>query len=394
MVFKCCVINCRTNYDTQPKKYPVFAFPSQSDLRKQWIERIQTKSQKITHSSRVCVRHFNPEDIKMSNKQRSILMPNAVPVGNDHVIESETETEDEEIEETNEIASEDYIEEATFTFEDFCVKVEETQDSIVEDWNIYNHPNAICFYRLANLDGNFDRFNITFKVTVSNNLQVQLFNGEAEASSRELSWALNSPYLHSWEQFEQVLNYYRQEPEILYKKQPVRDLLKACELLDRVFIDELDSEVEAVRLRLNSILKAAQELGQLDDDDVSDEGVGLKSEIYIEALEEAAVTHQTIDSESHFDVPMDGMEEIVVDVALKSKKEDEDVKALFRCSNCLIVCMSEMGLKFHQKSCRINENHKIKNPVKKIPKKSSSESHDISKVRKFGVRKTYVVHPW
>jgi THAP domain len=417
MVFKCCVVNCRTNYDTQPNRYPVFAFPSLLELRQQWIERIETKSSKITHSSRVCVRHFNPDDVKMTNKLRTILKPNAVPVGNEHVIESESESEDEEEEdlyetggEADELIKEDFIEhveeEILFTFEDFNAKVDENQQSIAEHWNIYIHPSAICFYRLTTIDEVFHDVNISYKIIVSNEMQIKLFKGEVEASNKEISWAMHNSRVQSWEHFDEILDYYRQEPEIIRKRQPVKDLLKAFELFSQVAIDEIKDEMDYVKLKFGSIVEKALQLALPEDNEEEDEEdvdtkegiIEPKQEVtYVEALDEALVT---LDETSHFDDPMDGLEEIVVDVA--QTKEEEELKILNKCPNCFITCISEQSLNSHMKSCNapiFNNNSSFYKPfAKKTSKKhfKSKENYEDNKpVRKFGVKKkTPKSHPW
>lgn len=374
------------------------------------MDLIETKSQKVTHSSRVCVRHFNPEDIKMSNKHRSVLVQNAVPVSNEHIILSESESEVEEEEETDEEleqeelmepehtqtelitnAHEDFIEEEEilFTFEDFSAKVDEKQDNIAENWNIYSHPNAICFYRLANVEENFNNLNITYKIIVSNDMRVKLFDGDAEASCKELTWAMTSPYLQNFEQFEEILDYYRQEPEILHKKTPMKNLHKAFDLLDHVTIEELQQDIEQAKLLLNMIIDNAQQLGQTDEEEEEREEHIFKEEQTIETTED-----QIIDDGTHFDEPMDGMEEIVVDVAQKTKIDSKEPR---KCQNCKIVCLSDTGYEAHLKTCN--------NPIvgidsikkeKKSKKHIKEESFESTKsyTRKFGTLKNPKLHPW
>lgn len=331
-------------------------------------------------------------------------MPNAVPVGNEHIIQSESEEEDddeqEEEHETEEVQSEqltinneDFIEEEeiSYNFEEFSEKVDERQDSIAENWNIYSHPNAICFYRLANIEENFCELNITYKIIVTSEMRVQLFHGDNEASFKELSWALTNSKLHSWEQFEEILDYYRQEPDILHKKTPMKNLFKAFELLDHLMVDELQPDIESAKLLLNAIIDNAQQIGLTDEEETEENTMTIfKEEQTIESADDDS--HQVIDDGTHFDEPMDGMEEIVVDVAQKTK---EYSKALLKCPNCFIVCLSESGFNAHRKSCSIPLNI---SSIKQEPRRKKSikdESYESQKgSRKFGTIKNPKLHPW
>lgn len=375
MGFKCCVVNCRTNYDTQPRKYPVFAFPSQPELRKKWLEKIETKSQKVTHSSRVCVKHFKPEDIRKSNKQRSILAPNSVPVGNAHVIESDSESEKEETVEFLEVGetieAEDIIEETGLTFEEFVMLVEERQDVICEHWNIYSHPKAIVFYRLGTFDEITNDVSFSFKIIVTSNMKVKLCQGDSEASRKELGWAFEKETVMNFEQFEEFLNYYHHEPAIMIKNQPLKHLSSAFDHLEQVEIKYLHSDLENCRAILYSLLQSAQQI----------EGIGqelLKAE-EIETFEETP--QQVIDEGSHFDEPMEGMEEIVVDESeknanLPSADQPTDPKD---------------GLKKALKKIH-KENAKVTSPSSKAggsPNKSPGEGS-----RKYGVKKEVKAYEW
>lgn len=400
MVFKCCVINCRTNYDTQIKKYPVFTFPSQADLRNQWLQKIVTKSAKITNSSRVCVRHFNPEDIKRSNKHRTILLPNSVPVGSEHVIESESESEIEETEEFNlEIVENDnIIEEIGLTFDEFAAFVDEKQETIVENWNIYKHPSAFCFYKLSKFDETFSDFSISFKIIVSSNMNVKMCRGETEANSKELLWVLSDATLHTWDQFEDILNYYHQEPEIMSKSQFLKHLATAFKCLGQVKIHELQENIESLKVQLYSVLENAEQLEALLESDIKHEENNEKS-VFVEALDE--VPQQIIDDGTHYGEPMEGMEDIVVDVPIvvgnrycsqKSAKSGEIIH--YKCLNCSLVFISEYNFRAHVINCGVipESNSPVKKYQKKIHKENFDESLKSSK--KFGVKREIKFYAW
>lgn len=394
MVFKCCVINCRTNYDTQTKKYPVFTFPSQPDLRNQWLEKIYTKSAKITNSSRVCVRHFNPEDIKRSNKHRTILLPNSVPVGSEHVIESESESEIEDVEEYNLeiVENESIIEEIGLTFEEFTTFVEEKQELVVENWNIYKHPSAFCFYKLSKYDEYLNDFSISFKIIVTSNMNVKICRGETEANSKELLWVLPETTLHSWDQFEDILNFYHQEPEIISKSQFLKHLTTAFKCLGQVKTDEVQDNIESLKVQLYSVLENAEQLEALMEADVKNEE-NVEKSVYVEALEE--VPQQIIDDGTHYDEPMEGMEDIVVDAPQKSPKPEEVIH--YKCQNCSLVFISDDNFKAHVINCGVlQESTSTISPVRKHQKKTHKENFDesLKSSKKFGVKREIKFYAW
>ena len=57
MVFKCCVVNCRSNC-TGEEKTTVFSFPKEEHLRKIWTKFVNRKDWEPTNSSYICIKHF------------------------------------------------------------------------------------------------------------------------------------------------------------------------------------------------------------------------------------------------------------------------------------------------------------------------------------------------
>ena len=60
MVFKCCVVNCRSNYAGE-EKATVFSFPKEEHLRKMWIKLANRKDLEPTNSSYICIKHFEDQ---------------------------------------------------------------------------------------------------------------------------------------------------------------------------------------------------------------------------------------------------------------------------------------------------------------------------------------------
>ena len=57
MVFKCCVVICRSNYAGE-EKTTVFSFRKEEHLGKIWIKFVIRKDWETTNSSYVCIKHF------------------------------------------------------------------------------------------------------------------------------------------------------------------------------------------------------------------------------------------------------------------------------------------------------------------------------------------------
>ena len=57
MVFKCCMVNCRSNYAGK-EKTTVFLFPKKEQLRKIWIPFANRKDWEPSNSSYICIKHF------------------------------------------------------------------------------------------------------------------------------------------------------------------------------------------------------------------------------------------------------------------------------------------------------------------------------------------------
>ncbi|XP_076281087.1 THAP domain-containing protein 1 A-like [Lasioglossum baleicum] len=75
---RCCVPNCKGNYDTTLKGnnyISVFKFPKDEQLRKKWMAAIPHKNWTLTKYSAVCSLHFAETDIQ---RYQNIPSPNGV----------------------------------------------------------------------------------------------------------------------------------------------------------------------------------------------------------------------------------------------------------------------------------------------------------------------------
>ena len=80
MVYKCCVVDCRSNYAGE-ERTTVFSFPKEESLRKIWIRFVNRKELGLTPSSFICIKHFEEKYCrKGKNDKRYRLTKTLKPV--------------------------------------------------------------------------------------------------------------------------------------------------------------------------------------------------------------------------------------------------------------------------------------------------------------------------
>ena len=67
MGYSCCVSGCKSNYKKDEPNVTVFKFPSIGKLREKWLQNIPRQIDKITQSTRVCIKHFEDKDVHSFN---------------------------------------------------------------------------------------------------------------------------------------------------------------------------------------------------------------------------------------------------------------------------------------------------------------------------------------
>ena len=80
MAYKCCAIDCRSNYAGE-ERTTVFSFPKEESLRKIWIKFVNRKDWEPTPSSFICIKHFEEKYYrKGKNDKRYRLTKTLKPV--------------------------------------------------------------------------------------------------------------------------------------------------------------------------------------------------------------------------------------------------------------------------------------------------------------------------
>ena len=67
MGYSCCVPRFKSNYKKDEPNVTLFKFPSIVVLRQKWLQNIPRKFDKITQSTRVCIKHFVDKDVHSFN---------------------------------------------------------------------------------------------------------------------------------------------------------------------------------------------------------------------------------------------------------------------------------------------------------------------------------------
>ena len=87
MVFRCCVVNCRSNYAGE-EKTTVFSFPEEEHLRKTWIKFVKRKDWEPTNSSYIYIKHFEDNYYQKGEGNKSFrLMKTLKPVPTQYLIQ-------------------------------------------------------------------------------------------------------------------------------------------------------------------------------------------------------------------------------------------------------------------------------------------------------------------
>ena len=81
MPYKCCVADCKSNYDSTEEKVATFAFPNEPDIRSRWTRFVNRKDWE-PGNARICSKHFEPMYINVGAGPdgRTRLKKNLKPV--------------------------------------------------------------------------------------------------------------------------------------------------------------------------------------------------------------------------------------------------------------------------------------------------------------------------
>lgn len=355
MPYKCSVKGCRSNYDSVHEKVSLFQLPIDLEKKTTWLSRIQLNS-KATSFSRVCIKHFKPEDIDNSSR-RCILKPGAVPKASTEVQEGFVDEQDAmlteestELEDSESELNSDKIQ----SFAHFCEGIKEMK---IDDWNIYMKHDGICFYHLTS-DENFNDVEMTFKILINKNMRVKLCKRDCESNTEELNWVLKDCHLQKWSQLIDIMVHYQPEPEIIPKTLPKKYLKKAYNILQEIQLNEMQGHVDSLKAHLASLYDFANTMQDIEEDFYTQplvEYIDVANETS-EDLEEFHVEDDEISREEFEEEEKQTMEAEVYEEQ-PGEGTVNQVSALIQCDDplvcpkCSIKFLSASGLRAHEKTC-------------------------------------------
>ncbi|XP_049809584.1 THAP domain-containing protein 5-like [Schistocerca nitens] len=206
MPYRCCVPNCRGNYDGGPK-VTVFKFPEDEATRKKWLSSIRRDNFTPSSSSRVCHVHFHKDDViwetqivdertgqllrapLLKPRLRPDAVPSLLPNCPSYLSKEESRREGPEEKkqrlENEQLAAalqyslasqKDY--ENTFSFsslEELMLRTKKVDLS--NEWSVIEkHSDFVCFLKIIRNPAPL----ITHSVVIDSNLNVSLFKKDVQ----------------------------------------------------------------------------------------------------------------------------------------------------------------------------------------------------------------------
>lgn len=228
---KCCIPNCKTNYASCYVNYtPVFRFPHDENLKKQWIQNIPRKDWEPSKWAVVCAKHFakdmilSEEIVKNINgfvkkvvkkKLKTAAVPHIFPGLTPDLEDTEREEcRNSELHEAkgldlqgpqmNDCLQNDLITD----FIEFCEKLPE-KGHIHISWNLHRDINFVLFY---SCDFNDIRPKIVSSIKISNDMTCNVVVNMNILTKSQLKWILpQNVKITRWSQIENILTRYKKD---------------------------------------------------------------------------------------------------------------------------------------------------------------------------------------
>lgn len=201
---KCCVPNCRGNYDKTKEyaedKVSVFRFPSDPELRTKWLRKIPREGLEVNDRTVVCEKHFVPEFIirvdTATRADGSILsVPRKYPKlaadaypslfpNNSSYLSSEPpkkrKSPAERFAEQSARDNEDFQtwirEDEISSFDELLLKIDDfVKKNSESHWITLHDNNCLCIYTVDVID----KPRITTAIKIMRSLNVEVYRGES-----------------------------------------------------------------------------------------------------------------------------------------------------------------------------------------------------------------------
>lgn len=251
------------------------------ELLRKWLGKIDLKSDPTT-VSRVCSLHFDDDSFYCDGLRR-MLHPSSVPlefkvclnfhqtfllffnlllyqVNGQKILNysscHDIKTEVQEVEpllfvDSLYISDDDKI----CGFEGFTERLSSSKVPWKLNWNVFEQPGGVCLYKLKS-DEEFKNVTLSFKIIITSELLVSIYQNENEADIKELDWLLKSSKLELWSQFYKLTDYYQTEPTVqMSTGSSVVFVKQALKYLNRVESSEVIGELtEPIRQQLTMVV--------------------------------------------------------------------------------------------------------------------------------------------
>lgn len=228
------------------------------------------------------------------------------------------------------------------TFGDLTNGLEERKD-LYNDWNLYTHPNGICFYRIE-CDELFDNVEFALRILINKNLAVQLVSNQGNNT-------FENNRLESWSQLKSILENHSQVPLIDENERNKQNVMRAVECLQKISLKrpEIDIDIQNWINKLQQ-LNADSEKLYVEVDEI-DENQNISSE-EIEAEER---NHETIvlDASESYE------EHIAISTISSSKIRASQPPNCVKCEQCWRLFLTEESMLKH-----MDRTHQLKDPIK------------------------------
>ena len=223
---KCCVPECRSNYESTSHEGYVstFRFPEEIELRKKWLRQIHREDNfQPNNNTVVCIKHFHESFIIRENRAKRpdgteivlprkspILKPGAYPsifknlapyfttipthrkdpAERMHAVEMRAEAEFSAFMENDKIQD----------FHDFCLQVPK---KLPQEWFFFTYSDH-CFIMKCNIY-TFPIFSVSFKL--SKDLTVSVYHNNIQIPPDSLKWLLPEGKCLHWSAFDSLLSF-------------------------------------------------------------------------------------------------------------------------------------------------------------------------------------------
>jgi len=234
-VNKCCVPQCRSNYDIKAgeRSISAFTFPTEKHSRATWLRKIPRENLKVTKHTVVCIKHFHDSDIIRNDllpgkdgkpdilipRNKPALRKDAVPcifpnlpsylsMSTDSVHRSSPSKCRKKVKETNRNLQEKWVKQDKIcSFDELANGLKEHLSTFKYSAIYQSCDNELLLYKI-NTPSNGESPFLSFSVRIFKSLELKVWLNEIRLSPIDLSWLqLQDNKLLHWSQLENLLSH-------------------------------------------------------------------------------------------------------------------------------------------------------------------------------------------